>query len=549
MVKNLLKSELLAPAGSLEKLKTAIKYGADAVYIGTPDLSLRTKSKITLDDLIEAVSFTHKHGKKIYLTLNLFTHNSDIEKLPIFLETIKKVNPDGLIVADPAIFQYFKDNTKDIELHISTQANISSWLSVKYWHDQGASLCVMARETSFTELKEIKQKCPDIKIESFIHGAMCMTYSGRCLLSNFMAERGANQGNCAHSCRWHYKLHLKLRDGSLKELVINEENQDLFEFLLEEEYRPGEFMPLEEDLRGSYILNSKDLCLMPKLKDYLEIGIDSLKIEGRNKSEYYLAIATKSYRNAMDDWAKDPENWRPDKYMAELDSLANRGYTLAFHEGLLTNFGHNYESAKSASIFEYAGVITEVQDDYFIVEVKNRLVAGDVLEFICPPPFNNILLRIYEFIKMPREPQATEEIVAVINPGFKPKIKIYFTNFTQEDPILLKKSLTEFTVIRKEKPLTKDELLRLKLDLEARKQEQNIGYLENYEKTKEELIAAIDADLKDKHYRTPRIGKEGCCGKGCNGCLIFWHEDKYKKARELLKTKKAGELLQKSEII
>ncbi len=547
MPKKPLKSELLAPAGSLEKLKTAIKYGADAVYIGTPDLSLRTKSKITLEDLIEAVEFTHKYGKRIYLTLNLFTHNSDIEKLPIFLETIKKVKPDGLIVADPAIFQYFKDNTKNIELHISTQANISSWLSVNYWKDQGASLCVMARETSFTELKEIKKKCHDIKIESFVHGAMCMTYSGRCLLSNFMAERGANQGNCAHSCRWHYKLHLKLRDGSLKELVVNEDNQELFEFLLEEEYRPGEFMPIEEDLRGSYILNSKDLCLMPKLNEYLEIGIDSLKIEGRNKSEYYLAIATKSYRNAMDDWARDPDNWNPEKYMAELDSLANRGYTLAFHEGLLTNFAHNYESAKSASIYEYAGIINEVNNDYFILEVKNRLVAGDVLEFICPPPFNNILLRIYEFIQMPRDNNSEEQIVSVINPGFKPKIKIYFSAFSEEDPEFLKKSLSENIVVRKEKPLTKDELLRLKLDLEARKQEQNIGYIENYEKTKDELIAAIDADLKDKHYRTPRIGKEGCCGKGCNGCLIFWHEDKYQKARELLKTKKAGELLEKSE--
>lgn len=542
-----LRSELLAPAGSLNKLKTAISYGADAVYIGTPDLSLRTKSQITLEDLTEGIKYAHKYGKKVYLTLNLFSHNRDIEKLPKFLETINEVKPDGIIVADPGIFQYLKERTSDIELHISTQANICSWLSVKYWQDQGADLCVMARETSFEEIKEVKEKCPNIKIETFIHGAMCMTYSGRCLLSNFMSERGANQGNCAHSCRWHYKLHLKLRDGSIKELEINEENQNLFEFLLEEEYRPGEFMPLEEDLRGSYILNAKDLCLMPKLDEYLESGIDSLKIEGRNKSEYYLAITTRAYRKAMDDWAQDPENWQADKYLAELDTLSNRGYSLAFHEGRLTNYGHNYESAKSATKWEFAGIINEIADDHFILEVKNRLVAGDVLEFVPPAKYDPILLRLYNFNLVARDESGEDKLVEVVNPGFKPKIKIFYKIFEQEDQAKIRMILQENTVVRKEKPLTQEEFERLKLDLEARKLEDNKGSEQKFKKLQEQLIHTKTENLENIMLKTPRVGTEGCCGKGCNGCLMFWHDEKYSKARALLKQKKMGQMLTTAE--
>ncbi len=197
------------PAGNLRKLKIAVLYGADAVYLGTPDMSLRTKSEFSLEDVIEGVEFCHKHGKRAYLTLNLFFHNKDILKLDEYIETVRRVNPDGLIIADPGVFQYVKDHAPELPLHISTQSNVASWLSVKFWQKQGAELCVLAREVSFSELEEIRKKCPDIKLEAFVHGAMCMTYSGRCLLSNFMAERGANQGNCANSCRWNYKLHLR----------------------------------------------------------------------------------------------------------------------------------------------------------------------------------------------------------------------------------------------------------------------------------------------------------------------------------------------------
>jgi putative protease len=284
------RAELLMPAGGLDKLKTAVLYGADAVYMGTPDMSLRTKSKFTLEEVVEGIEFAHSHGVRVYLTLNLFSHNKDISKLPEYVDTVRRVKPDGLIVADPGVFMFVKERAPEIPLHVSTQANVCSWQSVNFWKEQGAKLCVLGREVSFAELAEIREKCPDIMLEAFVHGAMCMTYSGRCLLSNYMAERGANQGACANSCRWKYRVHMRLKDGTTKELQLTEENLELFEFLLEEEVRPGELMPIEEDQRGSYILNSKDLCIMPKLDDYLRIGVDSLKVEGRGKSVYYVAL-------------------------------------------------------------------------------------------------------------------------------------------------------------------------------------------------------------------------------------------------------------------
>ena len=222
------RSELLMPAGNLDKLKVAVLYGADAIYMGTPDMSLRTKAEFTLEQVVEGIAFAHAHGKRVYLTLNLFSHNKDVPKLAEYAETIREISPDGLIIADTGVFQVMKEAVPHIPLHISTQSNVCSWLTVKFWEQQGAELCVMAREVSFPELTEIRDKCPDIKLEAFIHGAMCMTYSGRYLLSNFMAERGANQGNCANSCRWHYKVHVRLKDGKTHELAITDENKDLF---------------------------------------------------------------------------------------------------------------------------------------------------------------------------------------------------------------------------------------------------------------------------------------------------------------------------------
>ncbi len=361
------------PAGSLEKLKTAVIYGADAVYMGTPDLSLRTNSKLSLDDVVEGIKFAHAHNVRVYLTLNLFSHNKDIPKLDGYINTVRRVKPDGLIIADPGVFAYVKEQAPELNLHISTQANVCSWLSTKFWQDQGAELVVLAREVTYAELCEIREKCPDVKLEAFVHGSMCMTYSGRCLLSNFMSERGANQGNCANSCRWNYKLHMKLKDGTLKEIELTEDNKELFEFFLEEGYREGDFLPFEEGERGSYILNSRDLCLLQQLDDYLKIGVDSLKVEGRGRSAFYAGIVARAYRNAIDDWYEDPENFDGGKYMEDINTIPNRGYTFAFHEGRLTNHAHSYQDTRNVGDWQWAGQITEVTDDAYIMLVKNKM--------------------------------------------------------------------------------------------------------------------------------------------------------------------------------
>lgn len=533
------KSELLMPAGSLEKLKTAVLYGADAIYMGTPDMSLRTKSEFTLEEVIEGIEFAHSYGKRVYLTLNLFTHNKDIEKLPEYVETVRKVKPDGVIIADPAVFQYVKEYAPELELHVSTQANVCSWLSVDFWQKMGASLVVMAREVSFPELAEIREKCPDIKLETFVHGAMCMTYSGRCLLSNFMAERGANQGNCANSCRWKYKLHFRLKDGTLEELKLTEENLKLFEYFLEEGFRPGELMPFEEDNKGSYILNSKDLCLMPKLDKYLRLGIDSLKVEGRGKSVYYVAVVARAYRMAMDAWQKDPENWDPKPYMEELETVASRGFTTAFHTGRLTNYGHNYEHTGQVAEWQFAGIIEEVHDDYFVMLAKNRLEAGDVLEFVPPNSSNVLALRMYEF-----ENADTGFMNEWINPGLKMRVKIPFSLFDQiEDKSILRDNFTSMSVVRKEKALTEAEWARLKLDMSARRLEEGQGREVAYEENRQKLANAVEENLMNRRMKSPRVGKNGCCGRGCNGCMIFWQAPEYAKARELMKAKKQGEML------
>jgi putative protease len=552
------KPELLLPAGTLDRLKTAILYGADAVYCGTPDMSLRVKSGFTLEDVVEGIKFAHERGKKVYLTLNLFSHNKDIEKLPQFIETVRAVKPDGLIISDPGVFQFVKEHAPDLELHISTQANVCSWLTVDFWEKQGASLVVMAREVSFEELAEIRKKCPNIKIETFVHGSMCMTYSGRCLLSNFMAERGANQGSCAHSCRWGYKLKIKLKDNTEHEIEINEDNKELFDFFLEEEIRPGALMPFTEDVHGSYILNSKDLCLLPKLDEYIKIGLDSFKVEGRNKTEFYAGSVARVYRAAIDDYMRDPENWHHEDYMDEINSVANRGYTLAFHEGRLTDLAHDYESTGSTSFYEYAARVVAWDGDNLIVEGKNRLDAGDVLEFLSPYPFVSgsssrstsgrepILLRIYEFKKVKQNPAGAfvdHEISDKLHAGQKPLFKIPAADFHLFNKEKLKQLLPPLSLVRKEKSNIESE--KLKVESRQLSHQLEVGNVrqEKYENKRKKYFTALEVGDEKISPKTPRVGTDGCCGKSCNGCLIFWHDEKYAKAREIAKTKKIGEML------
>ncbi|MCP4445825.1 MAG: peptidase U32 [Myxococcales bacterium] len=561
------RSELLMPAGDLAKLKTAVLYGADAIYMGTPDMSLRTKSKFSLEEVVEGIEYAHAHGVRVYLTLNLFSHNKDISKLPEYVETVRRVKPDGLIVADPGVFMFVKEQAPELELHVSTQANVCSWQSVKFWEKQGAKLCVLGREVSFAELEEIREKCPDIKLEAFVHGSMCMTYSGRCLLSNFMAERGANQGACANSCRWKYKVKMRLKDGTTKELPLTEENLELFEFLLEEEVRPGELMPIEEDDRGSYILNSKDLCIMPKLDDYLRIGVDSLKIEGRGKSPYYVALVARAYRMAIDAWYEDPENWNADEYMSELLTVPSRGYSYAFHEGRLSHHSHGYEHTETLSEWEYAAVVREVREDAFIIEAKNRLLAGDVLEFIPPSAAAPVLLRVYEFERLNTRPgngkrgrhakraarvaralgiysqTVLEEAKKVVSPGHDSLLRIPFSLFDQERSEQLASQFPVGSIIRKEKPLTEEQWDRLAFDKAGMRRERGESAEGLITLRRDKLRDSVDARDANREVKSRRVGTDGCCGKGCNGCLIFWHDSSYQKARELLATKKQGEML------
>ncbi len=444
------KSELLLPAGSLVKLKTAIMYGADAVYAGTPDMSLRTQSKFLLEDLKEGIEFVHAHGKKIYLTLNLFIHNKEAEKLPQFVATLRELKPDGVLVADPGVFDYLKENAPELNRFVSTQANICSSAAVKFWQKMGAKLCVLGREVSYEETKQIRKDCSDILLETFIHGAMCMSYSGRCLISNFLADRSANMGKCAHCCRWHYKLHLKLKDGTIKDIEINEQNKDAFEFLLKEDFRPDEYYEIVEDEHGGYLLNSKDMCMMPRLDKILELGLDSLKVEGRNKTEYYAGTVARAYRKAIDDYEKDKKNWKPDVYMKELYALQNRGYCLGFYDGNLTHISQNYEYTRTMGEYLFAGSIVEWQGDDAVFELRNFIDSGETIEFLIPNTLETLGLTLSEF-----EDADTGEISSKVSAGQNKKIRIKPASWNK--PIdEVKKLLPQYAIARKFSPLTGD---------------------------------------------------------------------------------------------
>ena len=372
MNKNLAKPELLLPAGTLQRLKIALAYGADAVYVGMPSMSLRATVGLSQEELAEGTRLMHSAGKRIYVALNLFSKNADIEKLPAIAARLREIAPDGVIVSDPAIFMFLRENAPEIPLHISTQANISSWATVNFWKNLGASLCVLSRETSFEEICEIRRRVPEMKLEMFIHGAMCMSYSGRCLLSAFMTGRSANQGKCAQSCRWNYKV------------------------FLEEEKRPGELIAVEEDSRGTYFMNSRDLCLLPQLPQILSAGIASLKIEGRNKSDYYVAQTARVYRAATDAWFENPETWNPTPYMRELEMLQNRTYTRGFFEGIPGAEAQNYESTVSVGNAQNVGMVVEnspftqntgKQNEFLHIEIRNKISVGDEIDFLIPGIF------------------------------------------------------------------------------------------------------------------------------------------------------------------
>ena len=355
--------ELLAPAGDLEKLKTAIIYGADAVYFGGEMFSLRAGAgNLTIEEMKEGIAFAHERGKRCYLTINIFAHNEDIEPLTSYLQQIKDLGLDAFIVSDPGIVDLFQDVIPAAYIHLSTQANMTNYRTAVFWHKLGVKRLVLARELTLPEIRQIRENIPpEMEIEAFVHGAMCISYSGRCLLSNFMIERDANRGMCAHPCRWKYAL--------------------------VEEKRPGEYYPVEEDERGTYILNSRDLCMIEHIPEVVESGIMSAKIEGRMKSIFYVATVVHTYRKAIDAYFADPAHYKFDEdWMRELKKVSHREFTTGFYFHQPTNKDQNYQTSAYTREYSFVGLIKEYDEEtgFALVEQRNKMTLGEEIEIFGP---------------------------------------------------------------------------------------------------------------------------------------------------------------------
>ena len=387
------KPELLAPAGNMEKLKMALLYGADAAYLGGKAFGLRAfGGNFTNEELQEAVDFAHKLGKKIYVTVNIFPHNSDIAKLPAYLTFLNEIKVDAILVADLGVFTLAKEYAPDVELHISTQANNTNWAAVNAWAELGASRVVLAREMSLEEIKEIREKC-SVELEMFVHGAMCISYSGRCLMSNYLTGRDANRGSCAQPCRWNYAL--------------------------VEEKRPGQYFPVLEDERGTYIFNSKDMCLLPYLPDVIASGVDSLKIEGRMKSVHYAASVVKAYREAIDSYFAAPEQFEVKKeWVEELDKVSHRAYTTGFYYGRPTEKDQIYGTSSYTQTSDFVGLVLDYDEKtgFATVEQRNNMKVGQEIEIFQPhlAGYRQILQEMYndegEAIQVAPHPQQIVKI-------------------------------------------------------------------------------------------------------------------------------------------
>lgn len=357
------KPELLVPASSLEVLKIAVIFGADAVYIGGEAFGLRAKAKnFSHDDMAAGIAFAHEHGVKVYVTVNILAHNYDLEGVREYLYELKELKPDGLIIADPGIFMYAKEICPDIERHISTQANNTNYETYRFWYQLGAKRVVTARELSLEEIREIRAHIPDdMEIETFIHGAMCISYSGRCLLSNYLTGRDANRGACTHPCRWKYSI--------------------------VEEKRPGEYMPVFENERGTYIFNSKDLCMIEHIGDILESGIDSLKIEGRMKTALYVATVARTYRKAIDDYMESPEKYQANMswYQEQISNCTYRQFTTGFFYGKPDENTQIYDNNTYEKEYTYLGYAEGVDERGFAqITQRNKFTVGEIIEIMKP---------------------------------------------------------------------------------------------------------------------------------------------------------------------
>ncbi|QXM05985.1 peptidase U32 family protein [Crassaminicella indica] len=357
------KIELLAPAGDLEKLKIAIIYGADAVYIGGQIFGLRASARnFSLEDMKKGIAFAHERGKKVYVTLNIIPHNEDFKELPEYLKQLQELDIDAVILSDPGTFMYVKEFAPELEVHLSTQANNTNYMSARFWYNQGVKRVILARELSFKEIKEIRENIPEsLELEAFVHGAMCISYSGRCLLSNYMANRDANRGECAHPCRWQY-------------------------YLMEEK-RPGEYIPVFEDEKGTYFFNSKDLCMIEYIPELIESGLSSLKIEGRMKSAYYVANIVNVYRKAIDTYYENKENYHYDpNWMNEIKKASHRKFTTGFYIDKPNEKEQLYANSSYIREYDFVGLVLDYDKKNGIatIEQRNRIFKGETVEVMGP---------------------------------------------------------------------------------------------------------------------------------------------------------------------
>ena len=374
--------ELLVPASSLEVLKVAVIFGADAVYIGGEAFGLRAKAKnFSMEEMREGIVFAHQRGVKVYVTANILAHNQDLEEVRTYFQELKKIGPDALIISDPGVFMIAREVCPEIEIHVSTQANNTNYGTFLFWYQQGAKRVVSARELSLEEIRQIRSRIPeDLEIETFVHGAMCISYSGRCLLSSFLAGRDANRGACTHPCRWKYAL--------------------------VEESRPGQYMPVYENERGTYIFNSKDLCMIDHIPDLMTAGIDSLKIEGRMKTALYVATVARTYRKAIDDWQKDPAFYEKNLpwYRDQISNCTYRQFTTGFFYGKTDETSQIYDNNTYEKGYTYLGIAGECRDGLCRIEQRNKFSVGESIE-IMKPDGRNIAVTVEKIFNEEGEEQ------------------------------------------------------------------------------------------------------------------------------------------------
>ena len=386
------KPELLAPAGTFEKAKIAFLYGADAVYAGTTKLSLRTRTTMQFDDLINTVRLAHSLNKKGYVAMNIYARDNEYDLIKEEAKHLDEIGVDGIIVSDGGIVDVIKEYAPNTEVHISTQANVTSLHACNFWYKNGASRVILARELSKDEIKYITDNKPTgLDIEMFVHGAICYSYSGRCYMSDYMAGRSANHGDCAQPCRWAYNLYV------------------------EEVNKPGELLPVECDEKGTYIFSSKDMCLVKEIPELFNLNVDSLKIEGRLKTEFYLANVVHAYRHALDDYEKNPEEWNYEKYFAELDKARTRGTTTFFFNDKENKDTQDYEGKQYNPNYEFGGMVVSTDiNGISTVEIRNKLSVGDSLEIVLPDKLEPVEMVVDKLFDA-----ETGEEIATVNPGVK----------------------------------------------------------------------------------------------------------------------------------